>query len=366
MNQSEHSPNSASSLAARLKQQDFREWVAESYRLQIAAVAFLTAILYMVFGGINVLFVDKKVLETMLAVHLYLLPPLLFVISLLAYKGLYGRLMRALLFAASVIAAAAQTYIVIQMPNPGLYLTEVYLIIFWTFTVSGLALLPAALSALSSALISAVAVSVALPLTSEMLALHLFWIFVTYSFGLLGAYLLEYSLLNVYESRKKMEALATTDRLTGLYNRTKLDADLDEELKRAERFGHALGLIMMDVDYFKQINDRYGHQMGDVVLRNLSEQISTHVRSVDSVYRWGGEEIVILCLEIDQAAIMDKAEMLRRLIEEHHCTAFKENITASFGVTLCRESDTAAGVVQRADRAMYRAKNLGRNRVEML
>jgi polar amino acid transport system substrate-binding protein len=137
-------------------------------------------------------------------------------------------------------------------------------------------------------------------------------------------------------------------------------------LKRAERFGHMLGLILMDVDYFKQINDRYGHQMGDVVLQNISELISKHVRSVDSVYRWGGEEIVILCLEIDQAAIMDKAQMLRRMIEAHHCAALKEKITASFGVTLCHEGDTAAGVVQRADRAMYRAKNLGRNRVEML
>lgn len=366
MNQNDKLADTVSSSIVQADNLTFRQWLGETNRLQIAAVSLSTAFLYTVYAGLNSVFAHSDLLGSMLTVHLFFLPPLLLVISVLAYKNFAARLMRGLLFSAPVAATAAHTYLVIQMSMPQLYFTEAYLIIFWTFTVSGMTLIPAALSALFSALLSAVFVTVLLPMGLEMISLHLFWIFVSYSFGLLGAFLLERSWHRVFESIQKMETLATTDRLTGLYNRTKLDAVLQEELQRAHRFGHELGIIMMDIDHFKQINDRYGHQMGDVVLKNISKLIREHVRSVDSIYRWGGEEIMILCLEIEKKAVVQKAESLRRLIATHRCTAFGEKITASFGLTMCHKNDTVSGMVQRADRAMYRAKNLGRNRVEML
>jgi diguanylate cyclase (GGDEF)-like protein len=161
-----------------------------------------------------------------------------------------------------------------------------------------------------------------------------------------------------------LEVKATTDALTGLFNRAKFDASLQHELARAERYGNPLSLVVYDVDHFKQVNDVYGHQAGDRVLIQLSDLVSRGIRQTDLLTRWGGEEFFLLLPDSDGPTAARVAEKLRTVIAE---APFDQvgGITCSFGVTEYVGGDSAESLVARADNALYRAKLNGRNRVAL-
>jgi two-component system cell cycle response regulator len=160
-----------------------------------------------------------------------------------------------------------------------------------------------------------------------------------------------------------LEHQATTDSLTGIYNREKFDDSLNLEIDRAKRYGSSLSLIMFDIDYFKQVNDTYGHQVGDLVLVNLAQLVAKHIREHDIFARWGGEEFMILAPGISLDSAQQMASKLRALVEE---TVFPVvgRLTISLGVTPFRDDDTPRSFTKRVDDALYRAKRGGRNRVE--
>lgn len=168
----------------------------------------------------------------------------------------------------------------------------------------------------------------------------------------------------VAQKNKELERLYVTDQLTGLFNRHKLDEVLITELDRVQRYAHSLGIILMDVDYFKSVNDSYGHQVGDQVLCNIAHILQEHVRKTDIVGRWGGEEFLIVCPETSEEGLMQLAEKLRNRIE-HFSFPNVGSKTASFGVALYQEGDTIDRMILKADTALYQAKNKGRNRVEV-
>ena len=155
---------------------------------------------------------------------------------------------------------------------------------------------------------------------------------------------------------------AQRDSLTQLVNRSRMEAELEVELRRAERYGHKFSLILMDVDHFKQINDRHGHLKGDEVLRGLADLMGSRIRSADSVGRWGGEEFLVLCRQTSVQRAERLAEALRASIAEAHPSAGIQ-CTASFGVTGFNSADSADALFARVDRALQQAKQAGRNRV---
>lgn len=159
--------------------------------------------------------------------------------------------------------------------------------------------------------------------------------------------------------------LSKTDPLTGLANRLELDSVLSEEIKRFARYQRPLSIIMFDIDYFKNVNDNYGHLIGDKCLVKLAEVFRKDSRMVDTVGRWGGEEFLVICPDTDLSGATILAEKFRRLIEESFFMEVKD-ITGSFGVTSFSVDDTCEGLISRADKALYKAKQLGRNRVEAL
>ncbi len=165
--------------------------------------------------------------------------------------------------------------------------------------------------------------------------------------------------------KKRVETLSKIDTLTQLGNRAMLDNELTSEIERVRRYTSSLSVIMLDIDHFKQINDNYGHLKGDEVLQKISAIIKSSIRKTDKAGRWGGEEFLILCPEttLDNAAVL--AENLRKQIE---LLDFGEvcRQTASFGVTAYQETDTVSTLVNRTDRALYQAKETGRNRVVTL
>ncbi|ADG94362.1 diguanylate cyclase [Arcobacter nitrofigilis DSM 7299] len=166
-------------------------------------------------------------------------------------------------------------------------------------------------------------------------------------------------------SNKKLEKLASTDVLTKLLNRGKLNDFLESEINRASRFNHIFGVIIMDIDHFKSTNDIYGHNVGDKVLEEFATILKTKTRVTDIVGRWGGEEFVIICPQTDIEGIKKLAEELRYIIE-NNSFSIVGNKTASFGITLYCEGDTIKSLISRADKALYRAKEEGRNKVVVL
>jgi len=160
------------------------------------------------------------------------------------------------------------------------------------------------------------------------------------------------------------------DDLTGVASRGHFDAELSQELNRIMTYGHrSMGLVMLDVDHFKDFNDSYGHQTGDRVLQELARVLVNTVRNVDLVARYGGEEFAIILLEIDRAKVLEVAGRLRKSVEELEVNSVqgqKLRITASFGLA-CFPDDAQdkSTLIQLADEALYRAKESGRNRIVM-
>ena len=166
---------------------------------------------------------------------------------------------------------------------------------------------------------------------------------------------------------KQAISMAHTDPLTQTYNRTSFDDSLMREVKLARRKSNPLSVIFFDVDHFKAINDNYGHDCGDVVLSSTAHCIKEALRASDIVFRYGGEEFVILLgdTSLDGAKVI--AERIRENIENHTVAYGLEliKVTASLGLSSLRGNDNSDMLVKRADNAMYRAKENGRNQVQV-
>lgn len=164
--------------------------------------------------------------------------------------------------------------------------------------------------------------------------------------------------------KKRVEELSITDRLTGLYNRLKLDELFAYYLSIAKRHQTPLSILLLDIDKFKSVNDTYGHPVGDSVLQEIAKLLKANVRLEDAVGRWGGEEFLILLPSSNAEAARLLAEKLRGVIEAEDFVHVG-NRTASFGVATYHVNDDEKSMVARADEALYLAKENGRNRVEV-
>ncbi|MBS3902293.1 MAG: diguanylate cyclase [Dethiobacter sp.] len=154
--------------------------------------------------------------------------------------------------------------------------------------------------------------------------------------------------------------LAVTDTLTNVYNRRYFTQKLEEEIERVRRSGISFSLIMLDIDHFKNVNDLFGHNAGDLVLKNMAKMILNRIRKIDTMARWGGEEFVLLLPETDGNAAVALAETLRRQLSQMEIPGVGK-ITVSFGVASYSPGDTVDTLVNRADKRMYEAKFAGRN-----
>jgi|GEM_PF-3020440 len=161
----------------------------------------------------------------------------------------------------------------------------------------------------------------------------------------------------------RLEELATTDALTGAFNRRRFYELLNDELQRAARYGKAFSVIMFDIDHFKRVNDTFGHAVGDAVLKGLACIVRDSLRASDRLTRWGGEEFVVLAPETAGHEALTLAERIReRVRDEAFPTAGA--VTISLGVAEHRPDESGDDLLGRADAALYRAKENGRDRCE--
>ncbi|HEY7885968.1 MAG TPA: sensor domain-containing diguanylate cyclase [Cellvibrionaceae bacterium] len=171
--------------------------------------------------------------------------------------------------------------------------------------------------------------------------------------------------LRSYQSR--LETMATKDKLTGATSRQIFDVIFDRATKTAMRKNIPLSMVSVDLDHFKEINDTYGHQCGDDVLRKFVELINVEVRDNDTLCRWGGEEFVLLLEDCDGERAFDVAETIRTRLKAQTFRFGRETftVTASFGVAQYQEGESLNALIDRSDRALYVSKRAGRDRVSV-
>lgn len=175
-------------------------------------------------------------------------------------------------------------------------------------------------------------------------------------------------LVAVADQGRRLLVKATTDALTGLPNRATFLERAGKELERAERGGSSLALALLDVDHFKRFNDRYGHQAGDRVLALSGRAVASAVRGIDLTGRYGGEELVVLLVDVDAEAALAAVERVRAAVAGVELPRVPEVVTVSAGVALHHgafERATVAGLIRRADEALYRSKSEGRDRTTL-
>ncbi|MBN1655017.1 MAG: sensor domain-containing diguanylate cyclase [Deltaproteobacteria bacterium] len=169
----------------------------------------------------------------------------------------------------------------------------------------------------------------------------------------------------IAERMRELEKLATLDRLTGLPNRNHIEPEIDVRLQEFRRYATVFGVMFCDIDRFKTFNDTYGHDVGDMVLKTVSNTLKHNIRPFDVIGRWGGEEFVGVVRNVDRDTLCTVGERWRMLVEKtyisHHGATL--NVTVSIGATLAQSADTVETIVKRADQFLYESKHNGRNRL---
>lgn len=165
---------------------------------------------------------------------------------------------------------------------------------------------------------------------------------------------------------RRISELAITDTLTGVLSRRHWFERFNQEVERSTKFKHAFSLLMIDIDYFKACNDRYGHLVGDAILKEVASKIKENIRQIDLVCRYGGEEFSVILTEIDKDGAVFAATRIRQAVEAKSIKVYDEDLTVtiSIGISVFPEhAKEGQALLEKADHALYRAKQSGRNKV---
>ena len=167
--------------------------------------------------------------------------------------------------------------------------------------------------------------------------------------------------MKLFEALRKYEDLASRDALTSIFNHGRIETEISNSIEAYNTKGQAISFMMIDIDYFKRVNDKFGHSVGDIVLKQFVNVVTDFIKPYDiTIGRWGGEEFVAVCYGIDLDKTRELAVQLKQTISEYEFDKIG-NLTCSIGLTTVQKGDNSVIVFDRVDRAMYEAKNSGRN-----
>ena len=338
----------------------YKEWDKPARQIQICAITFLTALLYIILDFLNKSWAPEHAQILMTEIYLFAVIPLLLAVSFLAYKKRFYPIVMPAVCVLPIFTMLCHVYIARQLSDYSPFVTEGYLAVIWIFIVSGMTFTYALISASICSIILIVSGFHLIP-DPGVYTMHVFWIFCSFSFGFLAGLIFDKSRKTIFLNQQALHKQAITDELTGLFNRNHLNMVLSQEIARERRYGKRFGLLVIDIDHFKKINDTFGHTTGDDVLSMVAKVLAESIRRNDTLVRWGGEEFVLIAINVDDKTLFDLAEKLRYQIEKN-TYGFVDKVTISIGATLFRTDDTKDDLLSRADQALYEAKGQGRNR----
>jgi diguanylate cyclase (GGDEF)-like protein/PAS domain S-box-containing protein len=166
------------------------------------------------------------------------------------------------------------------------------------------------------------------------------------------------------ERIRELERMALVDKLTGIGNRRYADMSIEEKFSGLNRYNWPFGIVLCDIDDFKEVNDNYGHNAGDEMLKMVSSTLAFSIRAIDGIFRWGGDEFLAVIANVNDRQLYDTAERMRHLVEASAlpCNGSTLRVTISAGATLAKKNDNPLTLVQRADTLLYKSKAEGKNR----
>lgn len=330
-------------------------------RLQTRLVALLTALVYFSYSFLDTIMLSPQSALFAVPFHRYVMPLLLLLVALLSLIEKRLLWTTGLLMITPISAGIMNNFIVFYGQANPIYLAEIYIGILWLYAFSGLRIFQASSCVTIFFILTFIMHSYA-GLAREILYFHFFWSFFATAFGLLIAFLMERQNKIIARKNLALSEAADRDKLTGLYNRKKLEEFTASEISRCNRFEYTFSFAILDIDYFKEVNDAFGHSVGDAVLQEFSTIIQSHMRSTDLLARWGGEEFVIICVESKNTDTLSLLQRLKDAIQAHQ---FKEvgSKTLSAGLTQYQPGDNLETLLKRADLALYKAKAQGRNTI---
>ncbi len=343
----------------------FTEWRKNHSYTQITYIAAVTATMYIFLATIYIYIAPKEILPTATILEIFFIAPLLYFISYISYRKKDFFYVEILLFFSPIFAASLHLYIISKLEIYNPYQVELYLMIIWIYTLSGMSLYHSIISSSIIFLMAIIFPYIFYENQLDSFILHTTWMSISMIFGFVGGYLMNRYQKSNFLKQIELEKMAIHDKLTGLYNRTKLDEVLSHELERCARHKSSIGLLIIDIDHFKSVNDTYGHLVGDKVLIAISKQIKTTLRSTDTLFRWGGEEFIVLSLQSDKTEALNIAQKIRNHIKEVNFDIVGSK-TISIGVTSSTKDDDIDSIIKRADEALYIAKNSGRDCVKFI
>lgn len=338
----------------------YKEWDKPARQIQICAITFLTALLYIILNFLNKSWAPEHAQILMTEIYLFAVIPLLLAVSFLAYKKRFYPIVMPAVCVLPIFTMLCHVYIASQLSDYSPFVTEGYLAVIWIFIISGMTFTYALISASICSIILIVS-GFHLIHDPGVYTMHVFWIFCSFSFGFLAGLIFDKSRKTIFLNQQALHKQAITDELTGLFNRNHLNMVLSQEIARERRYGKRFGLLVIDIDHFKKINDTFGHTTGDDVLSMVAKVLAESIRRNDTLVRWGGEEFVLIAINVDDKTLFDLAEKLRYQIEKNTYGSV-DKVTISIGATLFRTDDTKDDLLSRADQALYEAKGQGRNR----
>lgn len=181
---------------------------------------------------------------------------------------------------------------------------------------------------------------------------------------LLRELILKYSIVEreLAQKVKEITLMSVTDQLTQIFNRHRIIEEMEKAMNSYKRHNQIFTVALFDIDHFKKVNDSYGHDAGDAVLKNLAQNVKINLRTTDVLGRWGGEEFIIIFFETGLESAAIASEKIRKFVENIEREDVVK-ITCSFGITQGIEEDSIESIIKRADEQLYKAKAMGRNRV---
>lgn len=365
MHFSHKSMNAIGELKCRETEQEFVDYSMKR-SLSVTRVLILFSGIILVLWWLLELF---RAIDDVCLLYSLLLRLVVFAVSAVLFFTLKNikknNILNALMLGYMIIYVAAYTIIGLMLPKSNTY--EVLLTFILIF--SGMLLLQIRwiFLVIGGVILSAIYILIVTALNASDSDYNLFngmlLFFVGLAFIATSSYLTNVNKRAEFIERKKLEAESVTDRLTGAFNRNRLDQALNEWISLHVRYNLPFSVIMFDLDNFKQVNDRYGHIVGDQVLCDCVAKVRSAIRNQDILARWGGEEFIVLLPQTKKKPAVELAERIRHRLENfEHPSAGK--VTCSFGVTQANQDDTAGILMERVDALLYHAKINGRNRVE--
>lgn len=351
---------------------NYLDSIFEFKKIQMLFIMGLTLIIYILITAFDFLILNEMERTFAVPFHISMIILWLYLIPSIYYNK--SRKIAVFILYLMPIYAVLGTLLFAYYYNP-VYIIDIYIIIFWSSVAIGYMFLESVIITTIMAMSSAIILRIFNIIEFEEYMLHLLMMITAWMIGLCAGYIIElFSRKNyekkveIIEIKDKLKEQANRDYLTDLYNRRYFSEIAENFIKTVKRERKELSVIMLDIDNFKNINDIYGHAVGDMVIKSLASLLHEHTRDSDVVSRFGGEEFAILLPFTNREGAFKIAEELRGVIENQNIQISNDKdikFTVSIGVDcLNRKVDSSISEsLGRADKALYRAKNEGRNQV---